>query len=270
METCPKCAKPFQHLGLHFQYPPEYGLHALELQRRQEQQQPIAMATTLKRPMSHFSCSWQCYLHFLQIQRKQAWASQQDQCDNDLLDLFVDTSPAMPPPFDSSEISTIGFRTITTQNGKGQTVSRKTSARSICSAGRWNKKQHRLVPSPAHHCTSYDANDKSESSMSSLSSAASTCNTYITPSSHQAFNDPFMCDVSMVPGLPSSPLPIAVGKLLHPEESPWEQPEGGVYPVDLGSSCTSLIADALANLPWLDKTTAALVEELYDLLVELH
>jgi hypothetical protein len=38
-----------------------------------------------------------------------------------------------------------------------------------------------------------------------------------------------------------------------------------VYPVDLGSSHTSPIADALANLPRLDKTTAGLVE-LYDLL----
>ncbi len=38
-----------------------------------------------------------------------------------------------------------------------------------------------------------------------------------------------------------------------------------MYTVDLGSSHTSPIADALANLPRLDKTTAALVE-LYDLL----
>jgi hypothetical protein len=49
------------------------------------------------------------------------------------------------------------------------------------------------------------------------------------------------------------------------EESPREPPEGRVYPVDLGSSHTSPIADALANLPRLDKTTAGLVE-LYDLL----
>ena len=273
METCPKCAKPFQRLGRHFQYSPECGLHALELQRRQEQQ-PITTATMtkcphchkpLQRPMAHFSRSQNCYLHFLQIQREQAQSSQQEQHDDDLLDFFVDTSPAMPPPSDSSEVSSEGFRTITTQNSKGQIVSRKTSTRSISSARRRKKKQCRLVPSPARRRMSYDADDESESSMSSLSSAASTRNTHLSPSSHLAFNDPFMCDVSMVHGSPSSPLPRTVGELLHPEESPQEQPEGGVYPVDLGSSHTSPIADALANLPRLDKTTAALVE-LYDLL----
>ena len=216
--------------------------------------------------MSHFSRSQNCYLHFLQIQREQARASQQEQRDDDLLDLFVDTSPAMPPPSDSSEVASEGFRTITTQNSKGQIVSRKTSTRSISSSRRRKKKQCRLAPSPARRRMSYDADDESESSMSSLSSAASPRNTHLSPSYHLAFTDPFMCDVSMVQaGLPSSPLPRTVGELLHPEESPQEQPEGGVYPVDLGSSHTSPIADALANLPRLDETTAALVE-LYDLL----
>jgi hypothetical protein len=108
--------------------------------------------------------------------------------------------------------------------------------------------------------------------MSFLSSAASSRNTHLSLSYHLAFNNPFMCDVSMVHGLPSSPSPRTVGELSHVEESPREPPEGRVYPVDLGSSHTSPIADALANLPWLDKTTVALVE-LYDLLDksgELH
>jgi hypothetical protein len=45
---------------------------------------------------------------------------------------------------------------------------------------------------------SYDADDESESSMSSLSLAASSCNTHLSLSYHLAFNDPFMCDISMV------------------------------------------------------------------------
>jgi len=215
--------------------------------------------------MSHFSRSCNCYLHFLQIQREHALSSQQEQRDDDMLDFLVDTSPAMPPASDTSEALSEGFRTIPSRNSKGQTVSRKTSTRSLSSAGRRNKKQRQLVPSPARRPTSYDADDESESSMSSLSSVASIRNTHPSPSSHLAFNDPFLCDVSMVPGSPSPPLPIAAGELLHLEESPQQQPERGVYPADLGSSRSSPIADALANLPRLDKTTAALVE-LYDLL----
>jgi hypothetical protein len=84
--------------------------------------------------------------------------------------------------------------------------------------------------------------------MRSLSSAASTCNSPQSPSSHQqAFNDCFMCDVSMVHGSPSSPLPMG-GELLHPEEYPQEQ-QVGVHPGNLGSSHTCPIANALANLP---------------------
>ena len=55
------------------------------------------------------------------------------------------------------------------------------------------------------------------------------------------------------------------GELSLPEESPQQQPEGGAHPADLGSSHSSPIADALANLPRLDQTTVALVE-LCDLL----
>jgi hypothetical protein len=71
-------------------------------------------------------------------------------------------------------------------------------------------------------------------------------------------------NVSMAHGEPTSPLPM-VGILPTTEEYPQEPHVGGVPPTDLGSSCTSPIADALANLPWLSKTTVTLVE-LYDML----
>ena len=151
MGTCPKCGKTFHRLGHHFQHSPECGQHALELQRRQNQQQATSTATTtkcphchmtLKRPMSHFSRSRNCYLHFLQIQREHALSSQQEQHDDDMLDFLVDTSPAMPPASNTSEALSEGFRTVPSHNSKGQTVSRKTSTRSLSSAGRRNKKQH--------------------------------------------------------------------------------------------------------------------------------
>ena len=209
----------------------------------------------LHRPLAHFNHNSDCYAHYTQIAQSQIQQTQnsyyKDQQNHELLDLWINTAP-IESDDDDGDSANLGFATVATLNSQGKTVARRTSTRSVSS--RMTRKKRRRIRSPRSHTmrSAYDGDDESEPSQpnSSISTISSVALIGGSEPNSSFLCHPELDNTSMLHG--------------YPKENESEEEQDGGRPA-IGTTYNKPVAEAIANLPHLDRQTAALVE-LYDML----